>query len=101
MAGQGVRSDGDRIGEVVTRVQLPLENLEFALDSYIEDNGSFLDKRTRAMLISVREGLHRVALSARALGSAPGASAADTEEVSAAGEQEAEERSLAMLSTGA
>ena len=93
MAGHGFPSEGDRIGEVVTRVQLPLENLEFALDSYIQDNGSFLDKRTRAMLISVRDSVHRVALSARALGS----------EQDAAGGEEgsgARARPRKMLQTG-
>ena len=60
----------DRVGEVVARVQLPLENLEYALDAYLYDNANWLDPRTRDMLVSVREGVGQVAMSARALSDA-------------------------------
>ena len=65
-------ADGDRIeriraGEVVARVQLPLENLHYVLESYLDENADWLDPRTRELLVSVREGLNQVALSTRFL----------------------------------
>ena len=67
MGGDDHRCDGERRVQLLTRVNLPLENLEFTIDSFLQENGSFLDRHTRAMLIGVRENVHRVALSARRL----------------------------------
>ena len=67
MGGDDHRCDGERRVQILTRVNLPLENLEFTIDSFLQENGSFLDRHTRAMLIGVRENVHRVALSARRL----------------------------------
>lgn len=57
--------------EVVARLQLPLENLAFTLDSYLSEDTGQLDPRTRDMLIALREGIHRAALTAKALGAPP------------------------------
>lgn len=59
--------DGDRIGEVMSAVQLPLENVEFALEQYLLANGQRLDAETRALLAGVRDCIGRVVDSARRL----------------------------------
>ena len=92
MIGQENRGDGDRCVQILTRVHLPLENLEFTIDSFLQDNASFLDRQTRAMLIGVRENVHRVALSARRLATETGDEAADLPDIAL--------QPLEMLPTG-
>ena len=58
---------GDRIGEVIGAVQLPLENVEFALEQYLLDNGTRLDTETRVLLASIRDCVGRIAVTARRL----------------------------------
>ncbi len=68
--------DCDRIGEVICALQLPLENVEFALDQYLLAHGQRLDTETRILLAGVRDCVGRVVVSARRLsrreGGAPG-----------------------------
>jgi hypothetical protein len=73
----GMRQDpeGDRIGEVMSRVQLPLENVEFALEQYLLSNGQRLDTETRILLAGVRDCVGRVVVSARHLSRSEGAGA--------------------------
>ena len=59
--------DGDRIGEVMSAVQLPLENVEFALEQYLLSHGQRLDTETRVLLAGVRDCVGRVVVSARRL----------------------------------
>jgi len=59
--------DSDRIGEVISAVQLPLENVEFALDQYLLAHGQRLDTETRILLAGVRDCVGRVVVSARRL----------------------------------
>ena len=68
MAGQ-LRQDPDcdRIGEVICAVQMPLENVEFALDQYLLAHGQRLDTETRVLLAGVRDCVGRVVVSARRL----------------------------------
>jgi hypothetical protein len=69
--------DCDRIGEVISAVQLPLENVEFALDQYLLAHGQRLDTETRVLLAGVRDCVGRVAVSARRLSRHEGAGAAE------------------------
>jgi hypothetical protein len=48
-------------------VQLPLENVEFALDQYLLAHGQRLDIETRVMLAGVRDCVGQVVASARRL----------------------------------
>ena len=68
--------DCDRIGEVMSGVQLPLENVEFALEQYLMSHGQRLDTETRILLAGVRDCVDRVVVSAKRLsrdkGGAPG-----------------------------
>ena len=59
--------DCDRIGEVMSGVQLPLENVEFALEQYLLAHGQRLDTETRILLAGVRDCVGRVVVSARRL----------------------------------
>ena len=59
--------DTDRIGEVITAVQLPLENVEYALEQYLLSHGQRLDVETRVLLAGVRDCVGRVVVSARRL----------------------------------
>ena len=59
--------DCDRIGEVICALQLPLENVEFALDQYLLAHGQRLDTETRILLAGVRDCVGRVVVSARRL----------------------------------
>jgi hypothetical protein len=59
--------DYDQIGEVLSGVQLPLENVEFALEQYLLANGQRLDSETRILLVGVRDCVGRVVVSARRL----------------------------------
>jgi len=58
---------GDRIGEVIGAVQLPLENVEYALEQYLLDNGTRLDTETRVLLASIRDCVGRIAITTRRL----------------------------------
>ena len=58
---------GDPLGEVMSAVQLPLENAEYALDQYLLAHGQRLDTETRMLLAGVRDCIGRVAVSARRL----------------------------------
>ena len=59
--------DRDRIGEVMSGVQLPLENVEFALEQYLLSHGQRLDTETRVLLAGVRDCVGRVVVSAKRL----------------------------------
>ena len=59
--------DADGIGEVMSAVQLPLENVEFALEQYLLAHGPRLDGETRALLAGVRDCVGRVVVSTRRL----------------------------------
>lgn len=59
--------DRDRIGQVMTSVQIPLENIEFTIEKYLLDNGCRLDTETRFLLARVRDSVARVAVSTRRL----------------------------------
>ena len=68
MAREASQNRGDdRIGEVMSRVQLPLENVEFALEQSLLSHGPSLDTETRALLAGVRDCVGRVVVSARRL----------------------------------
>ena len=68
MAGAKREHPGvDRIGEVICSLQLPLENVEYALDQYLLDNGLRLDTETRILLAGIRDCIGRVAVTARRL----------------------------------
>ncbi len=66
-SGLGQGPDCDRICEVMSGVQLPLENVEFALDQYLLAHGQRLDTETRVLLAGVRDCVGRVVVSARRL----------------------------------
>jgi len=66
-SGSWEKADTDRIGEVIGAVQLPLENVEYALDQYLLANGQRLDTETRVLLAGIRDCVGRVAVSARRL----------------------------------
>ncbi len=72
--GQG--PDCDRIGEVISAVQLPLENVEFALEQYLLAHGQRLDTETRVLLAGVRDCVGRVVVSTRRLSHHDGQGAA-------------------------
>ncbi len=67
VSGARVNPEQDRIGEVMSAVQLPLENVEFALDQYLLSHGQRLDTETRVLLAGVRDCVGRVVVSARRL----------------------------------
>ena len=71
----GFRQDpgSDRISEVMSGVQLPLENVEFALEQYLLSHGQRLDTETRILLAGVRDCVGRVVVSARRLSHSEGA----------------------------
>lgn len=68
-------TDCDRIGEVLCGVQLPLENVEFALEQYLLSNGQRLDTETRILLAGVRDCVGRVVVTARRLSQDDGTAA--------------------------
>jgi len=67
VSGMRQAQERDRIGEVLSTVQLPLENVEFALDQYLLSHGQRLDTETRVLLAGVRDCVGRVVISARRL----------------------------------
>ena len=70
--------DTDRVGEVMSAVQLPLENVEFILEQYLQANGPRLDTETRALLAGVRDCVARVVVSTRRLSGRDAAAGAET-----------------------
>ena len=71
----GQDPESSRIGEVMSAVQLPLENVQFALEQYLLANGQRLDDETRALLAGVRDCVGRVVVSTRRLAARDGAEA--------------------------
>lgn len=55
----------DNVGEVLSSVQLPLENIEYTLDQYLLENGQRLDVETRVLLAAIRDSIGRVAVTTR------------------------------------
>jgi hypothetical protein len=66
-SGLGQDPDCDRIGEVISAVQIPLENVEFTLEQYLLAHGQRLDTENRILLAGVRDCVGRVVVSARRL----------------------------------
>lgn len=58
---------GHRMAEVMTGIEMPLANAEFTIEAYLLANGTRLDAETRLLLAGVRDCLHNVAQSTRAL----------------------------------
>lgn len=54
-----------RLAEVVSDVQLPLDNLAYTVEAYLMANGCRLDTETRLLLAGVRDCAGRVAGSVR------------------------------------
>ncbi len=50
-----------RLAEVVSDVQLPLDNLAFTVEAYLMANGTRLDTETRYLLAGIRDCAGRVA----------------------------------------
>jgi hypothetical protein len=68
MARETVQTRGDdRIGEVLSGVEIPLENVAFAVEQYLLSHGQRLDAETRVLLAGVRDCVGRVVVSARQL----------------------------------
>lgn len=61
------RSERERISEVMSRVHLPLTNIEFVIEQYLMTQGARLDLETRMLLACVRDGVGQVADSTRRL----------------------------------
>jgi hypothetical protein len=64
---RGGEASGEFIGDVIGAVQLPLANVEFALEQYLLAHGQRLDTETRILLAGVRDCVGRVAVSAQRL----------------------------------
>ena len=56
-----------RLAEVVSGVQIPLDNLAYTIEAYLLANGPRLDTETRLLLAGVRDCAGRVAGSVREL----------------------------------
>ena len=54
-----------RLAEVVSDVQIPLDNLAYTVEAYLLANGTRLDTETRLLLAGVRDCAGRVAGSVR------------------------------------
>ena len=54
-----------RLAEVVSDVQIPLDNLAYTVEAYLMANGARLDVETRLLLAGVRDCAGRVAGSVR------------------------------------
>lgn len=61
---------GDRLGQLVGKVQMPLENMEYTVEQYLLDNGSRIDPDTRFFLACIRDSVGRIAVSARTIADA-------------------------------
>ena len=55
----------ETVSEVLSGVQLPLENIEYTIEQYLLANGARLDTETRFLLAGVRDCVGRVAGSTR------------------------------------
>ncbi|HET7408715.1 MAG TPA: hypothetical protein VFJ13_00810 [Paracoccaceae bacterium] len=55
----------NRLGEVMSDIQMPLENLAFTIEEYLLAHGPRLDTETRFLLAGVRDCADRVAGSVR------------------------------------
>lgn len=55
----------ETVTEVLSGVQLPLENVEYTIQQYLLANGTRLDTETRLLLAGVRDCVGRVAGSTR------------------------------------
>lgn len=60
-----------RLAEVVSDVQIPLDNLAYTVEAYLLANGPRLDTETRLLLAGVRDCAGRVAGSVRQMASQP------------------------------
>jgi hypothetical protein len=63
-----VSADGTvdgRLADVMSDIQMPLENLAYTIEAYLLANGAWLDSETRFLLAGVRDCADRVAGSAR------------------------------------
>jgi hypothetical protein len=58
-----------RLAEVVSDVQIPLDNLAYTVEAYLMANGARLDVETRLLLAGVRDCAGRVAGSIREMAS--------------------------------
>lgn len=50
-----------RLGEVLSNIQMPLENLAWTIDEYLLANGPRLDAETRFLLAGARDCADRIA----------------------------------------
>ena len=50
----------DPFVEVVTGIEMPIQNAEFAIHAFLMANGNRLDLETRTLLAGVRDCLHKV-----------------------------------------
>lgn len=68
MHRQAEPSDGqDRVEQLMARIQMPLENIEYTIQEYLLQNGARLDPETRFLLARVRDSVGRIAVSSRHL----------------------------------
>lgn len=63
----GERTVDSRLTEVVSDVQMPLDNLSYTIEEYLLANGARLDTETRFLLAGIRDCADRVAGSVRRL----------------------------------
>ena len=54
-----------RLADVMSDIQMPLENLAYTIDAYLLANGTWLDSETRFLLARARDCADRAAESAR------------------------------------
>lgn len=59
------KTSGAHFAEVVSDVQIPLDNLAYTVEAYLMANGTRLDVETRLLLAGVRDCAGRVAGSVR------------------------------------
>lgn len=59
------RTPDGRLGEVLSNIQMPLENLAWTIEEYLMANGPRLDSETRFLLAGARDCADRVAGSVR------------------------------------
>ncbi|MDT8345075.1 MAG: hypothetical protein RQ752_11670 [Thermohalobaculum sp.] len=58
-------------GEALRRVELPLRDLEFAVQCYLLDHGVRLDTGTRRFLAGLRDAIGALSITAHQLGQGP------------------------------
>lgn len=61
----GERSAETRLAEVVSDIQIPLDNLAYTVEAYLLANGARLDTETRLLLAGIRDCADQVADSVR------------------------------------